>query len=98
MVVRVWEMNPVLSSCFRNGSQLEVAALGTSVELLMGALEQSLLSCCPGPRPRLPKTLRYCSALPSGDFGDPSGLTTATCGTPATVVEGCAALPLMNPL
>src|SRR5260370_33030954 len=83
-------MNPVLSSCFRNGSQLDAAPLGTS-DVLICASEQSSFV---GLAAKGPNTLRYRSGLPSGDFGVPSRFTVATWGAFPTIVESCLALPL----
>src|SRR5262245_14521836 len=65
-------MKPVLSNCVRFGSQLDDTPFGTSVVVLICASEQSGFV---GFAARGPKTLMYRSALPSGDFGEPSGFT-----------------------
>src|SRR6185369_8303142 len=76
---RLAAMNPVLSSCFRNGSKLDVAPLGTSVEELICASEQSAFV---GSAANVPNTLKYrsgsgCPFAPIGAFGEPSALTVA---------------------
>ena len=91
IVSNVPAMKPVLSSCFRNGSQLDVTALGTSVDVLICASEQSSFV---GSAAKGPNTLRYRSGLPSGDFGEPSRFTVATWGAFPTIVGSCLALPL----